>query len=222
MEIVRLDPADPESVDAAFSEIRRRFGEPPRAMRRGLTGSIMRLTTVCGDRVDNRPNPEDFFWRVVAFVIELGAAPDGERPLAFTPIDETVAAVIGLAGDPLSLSKAHHLCGATSLRWRDAARVLNRMGYSVALLPGPQWVARVRSEAARHSESRLWREILPIVGDARRDHETFIPVLSDITRRRLGELGLPFRAMDEPLLEANLRRLVHDGALPRAFSSRAG
>jgi thioester reductase-like protein len=99
MEIVRLDPADPESVDAAFSEIRRRFGEPPRAMRRGLTGSIMRLTTVCGDRVDNRPNPEDFFWRVVAFVIELGAAPDGERPLAFTPIDETVAAVIGLAGD---------------------------------------------------------------------------------------------------------------------------
>jgi hypothetical protein len=63
MEIVRLDPADPESVDAAFSEIRRRFGEPPRAMRRGLTGSIMRLTTVCGDRVDNRPNPEDFFWR---------------------------------------------------------------------------------------------------------------------------------------------------------------
>jgi hypothetical protein len=30
------------------------------------------------------------------------------------------------------------------LRWRDVARVLNRMGYSVALLPGPQWVARVR------------------------------------------------------------------------------
>lgn len=29
---VRLDPADAESVDAAFSEIRRRFGEPPRSV----------------------------------------------------------------------------------------------------------------------------------------------------------------------------------------------
>ncbi|MBD9628168.1 thioester reductase domain-containing protein [Ensifer sp. ENS06] len=177
-----------------------------RALERGLPGSVMRMTTVCGDLVNHRPNPQDMFWRLVELMIQSGAVPDGERPVNFVPVDQAADAMITLAKGQTAGGAIHHLCNAADLKWRDIGRVLRDLGYSIDCLSGPDWVARVASTVDRASP--LWQETLPLIGDAWRDYEHFIPIRSEKTRARLAANNVKFHPVDDELLARNIRALI--------------
>lgn len=177
-----------------------------RALDRGLSGSVMRMTTVCGDLVHHRPNPQDMFWRLVELMIQSGAVPDGERPVNFVPVDQAADAMIALAKDRTAWGRVHHLCNDTDLKWRDIGRVLRNLGYAVECLDGPDWARRVA--ATVDPASPLSQETLPLIGDVWRDYDHFIPIRSERTRARLVATGLPFRPIDDALLVENLQTLI--------------
>lgn len=182
-----------------------------RALERGLSGSVMRMTTVCGDCVHHRPNPRDMFWRLIELMVQSGAVPDGERPVNFVPVDQAADAMIALAKDRLAWGKVHHICSDRDIKWRDIGRILRHLGYKIDTLDGPDWVQRL--VATIDPTSPLWQETLPLIGDAWRDYDHFIPILSEVTRERLSAKEILFSPADDALMTQNLRSLIDDGRL---------
>ena len=80
-----------------------------KAMGAGLSARILRPGPTSGDSQTGEGNADDFQGRFIAGCIALGAYPDIESRIDFTPVDYVTQAAVELVLSPVSVGRAYHL-----------------------------------------------------------------------------------------------------------------
>ncbi|GGY18416.1 condensation domain-containing protein [Paludibacterium paludis] len=185
-----------------------------RAMARGLPGSVIRMTTVSGDTLDHRANPQDMMWQLIKLAVTLGAVPDSPRPIDLVPVDTAVEAAIALARSPASLGHVWHVSNPRRWTWREVGERLRAAGYPLRILSGPEWSKTFRRHAPALSRDPAWQAVLPLIGDTWREYPCFFRLEASRTRQRLEELGSPVPPLEWDTLWKTLRTQIAQGFLP--------
>ncbi|NLR75920.1 non-ribosomal peptide synthetase [Leeia aquatica] len=187
-----------------------------RAIRRGLPCSVIRLTTVCGDRTHHQPHPDDMAWQLLRLGMTVKAVPDSARLLDMVPVDEAVNAVVALAKDGQTLGQAWHISNPRRWRWAEVGQALARHGYHLPLMHGKDWSRHVQQCAAELASQTDWQAILPLIGDSWRDHARFLQLDNQKSLNRLTALGQPLTVMDWAHFWPSIHTLIQQGFLPKA------
>ena len=193
-----------------------------RAMARGLPTTIHRVTTVAGDSLHHRVDPNEVYWRLIQAMVTLGAIPESHRQLDLIAPDMAADALIALARDAKG-GGVTHISGGAPQSWDDVADVLRGMGYSLVRLSGAAWAERLRAKLAAPDADQRLAEIAPLIAHDGGDLPYLFTIDAGRSRQRLGSLGVDLSPLDPAGLAQCLEALIERGFLdapPAAVSGR--
>ncbi|GAB7045589.1 non-ribosomal peptide synthetase [Catenuloplanes indicus] len=169
---------------------------------RGLRVSVHRPARVSGHSVTGAGNTGDYFSRLLATCVQLGAVPDLDDRIDLSPVDY-VAAGIGLLTRDRSTAD-HHYYNNRTMSFGALAGALTSFGHRAELVPYPRWRAALldRPDAALAAFAPLFGPDTPVRTQPDFDCTG--------TEARLAAAGIVCPAADERLLHTYLKVLADD------------
>jgi amino acid adenylation domain-containing protein/thioester reductase-like protein len=186
---------------------------------RGLPVTIYRLAEITGHSLTGRWPAEDYLARFLHACLQLGAIPDQDELLYWTPVDFAAQAIVHLAQQPNTAGRTFHLLNPHPIPLYQLAPWLNDLGYPIQAIPYADWQARLIAAATRTPDHPLaallplFVEPLPQVGNLTLG-ELFTQERTPLftaphTTRLLAAAGLECPPLDKKLLYTYIHHLIH-------------
>jgi thioester reductase-like protein len=124
------------------------------ARERGLPVAIYRPPLIAGHSHSGKWNTDDFTCRLIRGCIQMGAMPALDARVSFVPVDYVSRSIVYLAQQSQSLGQSFHLNNPHHCTWRQIGEWIDRQGYSLDLIPYPDWekrLAKTSSDNSLHS-----------------------------------------------------------------------
>jgi hypothetical protein len=206
---------------------------------RGLPIRIHRPPLIVGDSQSGMSNLDDLVALLIKGCIQMGAAPDLDWTFDAMPVDFVSKATVRLGRTPHH-ERYWHLHHPRPRHWRECVLWMNLFGYSVRLVPYPEWQQRLaldansphhalhplrtfflrpetdrphrpeRSERPNDPNVRIVLTVPELYQDGRRS-----AVNGDLTRRVTASLGLEFPRLDAELFDRYFESYLSRGFLPQ-------
>ncbi|HYF62255.1 MAG TPA: thioester reductase domain-containing protein, partial [Herpetosiphonaceae bacterium] len=174
------------------------------ARERGLHAWIYRPDRIAGHSVSGAGNRDDFFFRLLAGCVAMGAAPDLDLAERMLPVDYVARAIVRLSRMPEGAGRAFHLFPREPLAFGAALAAARSAGHALDRLPYAEWRARLVETAAPDHPLYAFVELFP-ADPADLDglgYQTAIPVDDRATRAALAASGLDWPPIDGAMLRA--------------------
>jgi thioester reductase-like protein len=123
---------------------------------RGLPVRIYRPGFVSGDSKSGIWNTDDFLVRMIKGCIQLGRAPDMDARIEIAPVDYVSKAIIHLSRQQTLHSSTFHIVGSHHITAGDLFRIIHSLGYTMNLLPYPEWRKALFDDAQKSSTNALF------------------------------------------------------------------
>ncbi len=187
------------------------------ASERGLVASIYRLALLTGAEASGRANENDFLSRLLRGCVYQGAAPDLDIELDACPVDYASQSIVALAlQPPEDICPVFHIRNERTRSFREIVLWMNLFGYEVALRHYPAWLESLNG--ARNPlhplKSFFSRNVEGVYLPERYEEGRKTPVESELTRKKLAELGIASARSSPAYLERCFRSFIERGALP--------
>lgn len=123
---------------------------------RGLSVRIYRPGFVTGDSKSGIWNTDDFLVRMIKGCIQLGSAPDMDARIEMAPVDYVSRTIIHLSRQQTVQSNTFHIVGSNHITAGDLFRIIDSLGYTMRLLPYPEWRKALFDDAQKSSANALF------------------------------------------------------------------
>jgi thioester reductase-like protein len=189
------------------------------ARERGLPVAIYRPPLIAGHSQSGQWNTDDFTCRLIRGCIQMGAMPALDARVSFVPVDYVSRSIVYLAGQAQSLGQSFHLNNPHYCTWRQIGEWIDRQGYSLALIPYPDWEERLAQTSADNALHSLLPFFQQRWSDAELDFAELSlqrPQLDCTTTVQLlatGDISCP--PIDGDLLETYFKYLTDAQFLPQ-------
>ncbi|MEV0991675.1 amino acid adenylation domain-containing protein [Streptomyces sp. NPDC049949] len=114
-----------------------------RAGTQGLRYAIHRPHDVTGHSKSGNWKTDGFLCTLIKTFVAMGAAPDCNLPMDFTPVDLVTGAIVQISLDLPADGSSHHLNNPRYAILGDLVRHLNEAGHQVDQIPWDQWTDRL-------------------------------------------------------------------------------
>ncbi|AFZ00728.1 thioester reductase domain-containing protein [Calothrix sp. PCC 6303] len=106
---------------------------------RGLPVTIHRPPLIGGDSQTGVCNGDDFINLMIKGCIQMGAFPDVDYKMDFSPVDYVSKAIVHLSRQKESLGKAFHLQHPQPVPLKELVEWISSFGFSVKSIPYKEW-----------------------------------------------------------------------------------
>ncbi|MCX5381458.1 non-ribosomal peptide synthetase [Streptomyces sp. NBC_00091] len=188
----------------------------------GMRYAIHRPHDVTGHSKSGNWKTDGFLCTLIKTFVAMGAAPDCNLPMDFTPVDLVTGAIVQISLDLPADGSAHHLNNPRYAILGDLVRHLNEAGHQVDQIPWDQWIDRLLAFTGERPESGI-APFTPLFTErwgAQRKSvvelylEDSMPILSCVrTWKLVGELTGTSCPPTEDLLSGYIGQLTANGFL---------
>jgi thioester reductase-like protein len=147
------------------------------AGQRGLPVTIYRPAEITGHSQSGRWPAGDYLARFLTACLQLGAIPDQDELLYWTPVDFAAQAIVHLAQRSDAPDRTFHLLNPQPVPLSQLAPWLNELGHPMQAIPYSEWQSRLIDTATRTADHPL-AALLPL----------FVDPLPQVGNLTLGEL----------------------------------
>jgi amino acid adenylation domain-containing protein/thioester reductase-like protein len=188
---------------------------------RGVPIAIYRPGRITGDSLNGIWNADDLFLFGLNMLLHLGAVPDVDIKLDFTPVDYVASAMIEISRRPESLGGTYHLVNEALVDWASLVVALQQEGYPLRVLSLSAWRREFSEAFGELPEGWIsWLTPLPatetVAGGAADQSEDEMQRFSaprisfdcSETRRRLAGSSISCPTADEHLIRTYIRALI--------------
>ncbi|MBX3579784.1 MAG: thioester reductase domain-containing protein [Rhizobiaceae bacterium] len=182
----------------------------------GCPVTVYRAGYISGDAVNGFVKPDDFMWRNVKTMLNLGVLPIVDTPMHMTPVDFAARAIVALADRDDGARQTYHLVGDLKATNKDLVEVAQELGYPVRRMPAEEWLKTVSGRINDKALEPIAPYLMAFPEETFRrmlDPQAFPPVAADITMARLEQGGVAPAEPTRDLLKSYLNYLIDIGFL---------
>ncbi|BBC29267.1 hypothetical protein SGFS_005610 [Streptomyces graminofaciens] len=178
---------------------------------RGLSVTVYRADTVCGDQRGGACQTQDFVWLSLKGCLQAGGLPaDADALFGMVPVDYVSGAIVALSRSEEAAGRTFHLQNRRPVAFRELVERLRAAGHVLADVEWPDFEAAVRAD-----RDNVLFPLIDIFGILMRlGDATYLPLDLDDTERALTGSGVTCPVIDAELVDRYAEFFTDSGYFP--------